>query len=75
VLKTIVRSLACLIFSAPFQFKESATAEQIAEMEEAFAELLKKIDTIHSYEWGTKVVLRGKTTVTPTASSSLSGSA
>ena len=38
-----------------FKFKSDATREQIQAVEEAFAELPKKIDTIQAYEWGTDV--------------------
>ena len=38
-----------------FKFKESATKEQIKEIEDAFRDLKKKIKEIHSYEWGTNV--------------------
>ena len=36
-----------------FKFKETATAEQIAEVERAFAGLKSEIDTIQDFEWGT----------------------
>lgn len=36
-----------------FKFKDSATPEQVKEIEKAFAELSKKIPTITGYEWGT----------------------
>lgn len=36
-----------------FKFKDSATPEQVVEIEKAFAELSKKIPTITGYEWGT----------------------
>lgn len=36
-----------------FKFKESATKDQILKVEQAFAELPKKITTIDKYEWGT----------------------
>ena len=36
-----------------FKFKDSATPEQIKEVEEAFAALPKKIPTILDFEWGT----------------------
>ena len=36
-----------------FKFKESATAEDIAKIEQAFAALPGKIPQIKSYEWGT----------------------
>lgn len=35
-----------------FKFKESATPANIKMVEEAFAQLPKKITTIKSYEWG-----------------------
>jgi len=38
-----------------FKFKESATKEQIKEVEDAFRDLKKKIKEIQSYEWGTNV--------------------
>jgi len=38
-----------------FKFKESATKEQIKQIEDAFGDLKKKIKEIHSYEWGTNV--------------------
>ncbi|MEO1979179.1 MAG: Dabb family protein [Fuerstiella sp.] len=36
-----------------FRFKQDAAAEDIAAVEEAFAALPGKIDTIKSFEWGT----------------------
>lgn len=36
-----------------FKFKESATAEDIAKIEQAFTALPGKIPQIKSYEWGT----------------------
>ncbi len=36
-----------------FKFAESATPAKIQKIEEAFAQLPKKITTIKSYEWGT----------------------
>ena len=36
-----------------FKFSESATLAKIQKIEEAFAQLPKKITTIKSYEWGT----------------------
>jgi quinol monooxygenase YgiN len=36
-----------------FKFKAEATPEQVKEIEKAFAELPKKIDSIKGYEWGT----------------------
>jgi len=38
-----------------FKFKDSATKEQIKEVEDAFRALPSKIDTIQSLEWGTNV--------------------
>ena len=42
-----------------FQFKESATPEQVAEIEKAFAKLPDQIDTITGYEWGINVSPEG----------------
>lgn len=36
-----------------FKFKDSATPQDIKKVEEAFAELPKKISQIKEYEWGT----------------------
>ncbi len=36
-----------------FKFKDDAPAEKVAEIEKAFADLPKKIDTIVDFEWGT----------------------
>jgi hypothetical protein len=38
-----------------FKFKESASKEQIKQVEDAFRDLKKKIKEIQSYEWGTNV--------------------
>ena len=38
-----------------FAFKDSATAEQIGEVERAFCGLSGKIEEIHQFEWGTDV--------------------
>ncbi|HEY2574584.1 MAG TPA: Dabb family protein [Verrucomicrobiaceae bacterium] len=38
-----------------FKFKDSATADQIKKVEEAFRALPSKINTIQSLEWGTNV--------------------
>ena len=38
-----------------FKFKQSATQEQIQQVEDAFRDLKKKIKEIQSYEWGTNV--------------------
>ena len=42
-----------------FKFKPEATAEQVKEIEKAFAELPKKIDTIKGYEWGKSESVEG----------------
>jgi hypothetical protein len=36
-----------------FSFKQGTTPEQIQKVEQAFAQLPKKIDTIIGFEWGT----------------------
>lgn len=36
-----------------FKFKESATEEEVAAIETAFAALPQKIEAIHDFEWGT----------------------
>jgi hypothetical protein len=38
-----------------FKFKDSATPEQIKQIEDAFRALPSKIDLIKGYEWGTNV--------------------
>ncbi|HEX3872489.1 MAG TPA: Dabb family protein [Pirellulales bacterium] len=38
-----------------FKFKEGTTAEQIAKVEKAFAELPSKIPQIADFEWGTDI--------------------
>jgi len=38
-----------------FKFKQSATNEQIKQVEDAFRDLKKKIKEIQDYEWGTNV--------------------
>lgn len=43
-----------------FKFKDSATAEQIKVVEDAFKALPEKIDTIVDFEWGTNVSPEGK---------------
>lgn len=43
-----------------FKFKESSTAEQIAQVENAFRALPDKIDGIHAFEWGTDVSVEGR---------------
>jgi quinol monooxygenase YgiN len=42
-----------------FKFKDTATAEQVQGLEQAFAELAKKINTVKSFEWGTNVSPEG----------------
>lgn len=42
-----------------FKFKDSATAEQVQGLEQAFIELAKKIDTVKAFEWGTNVSPEG----------------
>ena len=42
-----------------FQFNDHLTAEEIQEVEEAFAALADKIDEIHDFEWGTDVSVEG----------------
>jgi hypothetical protein len=42
-----------------FKFKPAATAEQIKEVEKAFAELPKKIDAIQDFEWGPSESVEG----------------
>jgi hypothetical protein len=42
-----------------FKFKAGATAEQIKEVEKAFAELPKKIDAIQDFEWGPSESVEG----------------
>lgn len=42
-----------------FKFKDSATAEQVQGLEQAFVELAKKIDTVKAFEWGTNVSPEG----------------
>lgn len=42
-----------------FKFKAEATPEQVKEIEQAFAALPEKIDTITGYEWGTSESVEG----------------
>ena len=42
-----------------FKFKAEATIDQVEEIEKAFAELPKKIDTITGYEWGKSESVEG----------------
>ena len=43
-----------------FKFKDSATKAQITAIEQAFAELPQKINTITGYEWGTDISTENK---------------
>ena len=38
-----------------FKFKDTATKEQVKQVEDAFRDLKKKIKEIETYEWGTNV--------------------
>lgn len=42
-----------------FKFKDDASAEQVAAIERAFAELAKKVETVTGFEWGTNVSPEG----------------
>lgn len=42
-----------------FKFKDSAKAEEVKGIEDAFIELAKKIDTVKAFEWGTNVSPEG----------------
>lgn len=42
-----------------FKFKDSATPEQVGDIESAFAALAKKIETVKGFEWGTNVSPEG----------------
>ena len=48
-------SAAKLRHVVAFKFKQSATGEQIKQVEDAFRDLKKKIKEIQDYEWGTNV--------------------
>lgn len=43
-----------------FKFKDTTTAQQVRQIEEAFCALPKKIDAIYDLEWGTDVSVEGK---------------
>lgn len=43
-----------------FKFKSEVTEAQVQEVVDAFAALPKKIDVIHSFEWGTDVSVENK---------------
>jgi hypothetical protein len=65
----LIGVLICLSVSAPaqdakkgkllhvvsFKFKETASKEQIKQVEDAFRDLKKKISEIKDYKWGTNV--------------------
>ncbi len=42
-----------------FKFKDSATPEQVAGIEQAFIELSRKVETVTGFEWGTNVSPEG----------------
>jgi len=42
-----------------FKFKDDASAEAVKEIETAFIELSKKVDTVTGFEWGTNVSPEG----------------
>jgi hypothetical protein len=44
-----------LLHVVAFKFKESATKEQIKEVEDAFHDLKKKVKEVKDYQWGTNV--------------------
>ena len=44
-----------LLHVVSFKFKDTASKEQIKEVEGAFRDLKKKINTIKDYRWGTNV--------------------
>lgn len=46
---------AALYHVVSFRFKETATKEQVAEIERAFAALKRKIKEVRSLDWGTNV--------------------
>ena len=48
-------SAAKLRHVVAFKFKQTATNEQIKQVEDAFRDLKKKIKEIQDYEWGTNV--------------------
>ena len=48
-------SAAKLRHVVAFKFKQSATREEIKQVEDAFRDLKKKIKEIQDYEWGTNV--------------------
>ncbi|HEY0454882.1 MAG TPA: Dabb family protein [Verrucomicrobiae bacterium] len=44
-----------LVHMVAFKFKDTASKEQIKEIEDAFRDLKKKIKEVQSYEWGTNI--------------------
>ena len=42
-----------------FKFKDSATPEQVQALENDFGQLVKKVDTVEAFEWGTNVSPEG----------------
>ena len=49
------KSSGKLLHVVSFKFKETATPQQIKEVEDAFRDLKKKIKEIKGYQWGTNV--------------------
>ena len=43
-----------------FKFKDSATEEQVKQIERAFCALPNKVDTIYDFEWGTDVSVENR---------------
>jgi quinol monooxygenase YgiN len=73
-MKSIILLIAVLLFTmttfstavdAPyrhvvfFKFKETASTEQVKDLEKAFINLAGKIDTVKAFEWGTNVSPEG----------------
>jgi len=44
-----------LVHMVSFKFKETASKEQIKQVEDAFRDLKKKIKEIQTYQWGTNI--------------------
>jgi quinol monooxygenase YgiN len=42
-----------------FKFKDEAPAEKVAAIEQAFVALVKKVETVTGFEWGTNVSPEG----------------
>jgi hypothetical protein len=49
------KSAGKLYHVVSFKFKDTATKEQIQQVEQAFADLKKKVKVIQSLEWGTNL--------------------